>query len=97
MKIAWSPLSLERMTQIAERIARDNPSAARRWVIKVFEKVERLERFPESGRQVSETHRQDIREILYPPYRIIYRVQPSHIAVLTIRHSKQRFPHAEVR
>jgi toxin ParE1/3/4 len=97
VRIIWSPLALERLTQIADYIIRDNPLAARRLVIAIFKKVQRLSRFPESGRQVPETHRQDIREILHSPYRIIYRLRSSHIAVLTIRHSKQRFSYTEIR
>jgi toxin ParE1/3/4 len=96
MKILWSPLSLERVTGIAEYIAQDNPAAARRWVNRIFAKVARLRSFPESGRQVPETHRQDIREIIDPPYRIIYRLRADQIAILTVRHSKQRFSHTEV-
>ena len=93
MKVIWSPLALERLGQIADFIARDNPSAARRWIIQVFKRVSQLERFPAKGRMVPETRRPDIREILYPPYRLIYRLRPHHTAILTVRHSKQRFSH----
>lgn len=96
MKIVWAPLALERVTEIADYIARENPAAARRWVIQAFKKVEPLGRFPERGRQVPETHRKDIREILFPPYRIIYRLRARQIAILTVRHGKQRFPYSEV-
>jgi plasmid stabilization system protein ParE len=97
MKIVWSPLALERLSQIADYIARDNPPAAQRWVIQAFRRVGQLERFPERGRAVPETRRRDIREILYPPYRMIYRLRPAHIAILTVRHSKQRFSYTEIR
>ena len=71
-------------------------SADKPGVIQVFKKVELLGRFPERGRVVPETHRRDIREILFPPYRLIYRLRNTHVAMLTARHSKQRFSYTEV-
>ena len=97
MRIVWSPLALERLSEIADYIARDNPSAAQRWVAQVFRRVGQLERFPERGRAVPETRRRDIREILYPPYRVIYRLRAAQVAILTVRHSKQRFSYSEIR
>lgn len=89
MKIIWSPLALERVKEIARYIAADNPRAARKWVEAVFQTVERLEGFPESGRAVPEVGRKDIREILHGHYRIIYRLEPGAVAILTVRHGRQ--------
>lgn len=89
MKIQWSPLSLERISEIAENIAYDKPGASVNWVDSVFEAVERLKQFPESGRIVPEMKRQDIREILLGNYRIIYRIEDQYISILTVRHGKQ--------
>ena len=36
MRIIWSPLSIDRLSEIAEYIARDNPSAAKRWIDEMF-------------------------------------------------------------
>jgi toxin ParE1/3/4 len=91
MKVVWSPLALARVIEIATYIAQDKPAAARGWTIKVFKKVEYLASFPESGRQAPETRRQDIREIIFTSYRIIYRLRSSHVDVLAVRHAKQRF------
>ncbi|OGV73385.1 MAG: plasmid stabilization protein [Lentisphaerae bacterium RIFOXYB12_FULL_65_16] len=92
MRIQWTPLAIERVTTIAHYIRQDNPAAAIRWAERVFAKVERLSSFPLSGRHVPEVARDDIREILYGNYRIIYRVAPTSIAVLTVRHGKQLLP-----
>ena len=89
MKIIWSPLAIERLTEIAEYIAYDNPSAAEKWVDEIFKRVEHLQRFPELGRIIPELSRQDIREILFKNYRIIYRVESQQISIITIRHGKQ--------
>ena len=36
MKIIWSPLAIERVSEIAEYIALDNPVAAEKWVDDIF-------------------------------------------------------------
>ena len=92
MKIIWSPLAIERTTEIAQYIARDNPSAAAKWVEILFEKVQLLKSSPQSGRIVPETQREDIRELIYVNYRIIYRVGKNKISILTVRHGKQILP-----
>lgn len=92
MKLIWSPLSINRLNEISDFISEDSPEAARRWIDDLFQKVERIEKFPQSGRLVPEIGRKDIREILFGNYRIIYRIMPTEIDILTIRHSKQRLP-----
>jgi len=96
MRIIWSPLAVDRVSAIAEYIAQDNPTAAENWVNTVFTKVEQLKSFPESGRIVPETDFQNIRELIYSNYRIIYRIEEKQISVLTVRHGKQILPVNEV-
>lgn len=96
MRIAWSPLALERIGEIASYIARDNPAAAQRWAESVFASAKNLTRFPESGRRVAEVRRKDLREIVMGNYRLIYRIKDQEIAILTVRHFKQVLPTEEV-
>jgi toxin ParE1/3/4 len=42
-----------------------------------------------SGRKVPEFEAEDIREIIEKPYRIIYRIKPDQVDVLSVVHSKQ--------
>ena len=42
--------------------------------------------FPQSGRMVPEVEREDVRELIEPPYRIIYRLSAEHIDILTVMH-----------
>lgn len=96
MKIVWSPLAIEKTSEISNYIAQDNPSAAAKWVETLFDKVSLLKSSPKSGRIVPETQRDDIREIIYGNYRIIYAVATSNIFVLTVRHSRQILPTEEI-
>ena len=96
MRIIWSPLAVDRASEIAEYISQDKPSAAEKWVNSVFSKVEQLESSPEIGRIVPEINNTQFREIIYGNYRIIYRIEKEQISILTIRHGKQILPINEI-
>jgi plasmid stabilization system protein ParE len=92
MRVLWSPLAVDRVSEIAGYIARDNPSAAEAWITKVFEIAGELRKLPESGRIVPETKDKRIRELIYGNYRIIYMLEKNRISILTVRHGKQIQP-----
>jgi toxin ParE1/3/4 len=92
MKIVWSPLAVERVSEIAEYIAQDKQAAAVKWINVVFSKVERLSASPEIGRVAPEIKNDHFRELIYGNYRIIYRIEKKQISILTIRHGRQILP-----
>jgi plasmid stabilization system protein ParE len=96
MKIFWSPLAIDRSSEIVDYIAQDKPSAAEKWISTVFSKVEQLKASPEIGRIVPELNNAQFREIIYGNYRIIYRIEKKQMSVLTIRHGKQILPIKEI-
>lgn len=96
MRVVWSPLAVQRVNEHVEYIVREKPLAAGAWVEGIFAAVERLKPFPFSGRAVEEVRREDIREVIYGRYRIIHRVEPERVVILTVRHQRQRFEEAEV-
>ena len=96
MKIIWSPLAIDRVSEIAKYIAQDKPSAAEKWINTVFLKVEQLKSSPEIGRVVPEIKNDQFRELIYGNYRIIYRIEKTQISILTIRHGKQILPIDEI-
>jgi toxin ParE1/3/4 len=96
MKLVWSPLAMERVREHAQHIQQDNPPAARSWISQVFATVEQLRTFPHSGRVVPEIGQANTRELLHRGYRIIYRVEPSRISVLTVRHSRQNLSEGDL-
>ncbi|NTV66601.1 MAG: type II toxin-antitoxin system RelE/ParE family toxin [Chlorobaculum sp.] len=50
----------------------------------LLEKGDSIASFPEMGRVVPEFSRADIREILVGNYRIVYRVNPTQVVILTV-------------
>jgi len=89
MRIIWSPLAIERITEIALNIAEDKPSASVKWVDSVFNMVEKIATFPKSGRIVPEIEKDNFREIIHGNYRIIYSISENNIEILTVRHGMQ--------
>ncbi len=97
MKVVWSPLAFDGASEIAKYIALDKPSAADRWIQEIFSKTEQLKSSPEIGRMVPEISDLRFRELIYGNYRIIYRIEPKQISILTIRHGKQILPIDEIK
>ena len=96
MKIVWSPLAVERASEIVDYIAQDKPLAAEKWIHTVFSKVEQLRSNPETGRIVPEINESQFRELIYGNYRIIYHIGTKQVSILTIRHGKQILPTEEI-
>lgn len=97
MRIVWSPLAIERAHEAAKYIARDKPEASRSWLEGVFEAVDRLEQFPESGRMVPEIGLPEYREIVYRrSHRIVYYVDKSTVRILTVRNLARLLDPAEL-
>ena len=97
MKIVWSPLAVERASEIVDYIAQDKPLAANKWIHTVFSKVEQLRLNPEIGRIIPEINEHQFWELMYGNYRIIYRIEAKQISILTIRHGKQILPIDEIK
>ena len=90
MRIVWSTRALERVLEAAE-FADMSSNALDRFVTQVFEAVARLETFPRSGRIVPEIGDEDIREVLHRRLRVIYRLHPDRVEVLTVRPMRGQF------
>ncbi len=89
MRVFWSTLALERVSEETEYIAHDSAEEAEKWIDDIFACVERLEMFPESGRIVPELNRRDVREVLHKRYRVIYKIKENRIEILMVRHTRQ--------
>lgn len=86
VKITWTDQALNDLEAICLFINRDSPHYAKIFANRAFESTDRLERFPLSGRIVPEIDNPDIREIILGNYRIIYRVLPKEVEILTVHH-----------
>ncbi|MCU1349091.1 MAG: type toxin-antitoxin system RelE/ParE family toxin [Acidobacteria bacterium] len=96
MKVIWSPRAVDRAYREAQYIAKDKPDAALHWLDGLFEATNRLAVFPESGHVVPEIALPEFRQIIYRSHRVIYRIEPKRIAILTVRRSKRLLDAAEL-
>ena len=92
MKVKWTRKGQQRLQQIYDYIAEDQPANALRFIDRLTLRVEIFAAHPRSGKIVSKYQRDDIREIYEDKYRIIYRILPDRIDVLTVRHSARLLP-----
>jgi toxin ParE1/3/4 len=73
-KLIWSPAARDDLHNIVVFIARDNPERAMSFGYQLISETDRLQNFPELGRIVPEYVNQRLREIIFRPHRIVYRV-----------------------
>lgn len=88
-RLIWTAPALADVEAIAEYIALDNPRAASRFVQKAFDKVERLESYPKSGKRPPELPGTSYREIVVAPCRIFYRLEKSDVYILYVMRSER--------
>ena len=65
------------------------PETGRKLVEKVLVQTERLTLYPDSGRVVPEFGMKDLREIISPPFRIVYRREKGKILIVRIWRSER--------
>jgi toxin ParE1/3/4 len=89
-EVTWTEPALQELDAIAEYIALDNPAAASHFVQEVFDKTERLENFPQSGRIPPELPNSVYREVVVPPCRIFYREGEKQVLVLYVMREERQ-------
>jgi toxin ParE1/3/4 len=90
-KVRWTPQAADDLEAIYEFIARDSPHYAQITVEGIIAAIDRLEQFPLLGRHVPETSQADVRELIKPPYRIVYRTGEI-VKILTVFRGSRLFP-----
>ncbi len=89
MKIVWTNPAISDLKSIRDYIARDSEYYAVRFVERIIEVVDVLQKFPEFGQMVPEFEEYGIRERLLHNYRILYEVRTDHVLIHAIVHAKR--------
>lgn len=96
--IEWSQRARADIRDLKAYIAKDSPHYARRFTERVITSVEKLEEFPRIGRPVPEAEgRDDVRELIYQGYRIIYRILPDRVVIVTLIHGSRDLTGNEIK
>ena len=60
------------------------PEIGQRFVSAILEKAQKLIAYPDSGRKVPEFYQEQIREFIYPPFRIVYLRHASEVSLVRV-------------
>jgi len=96
MKLLWTKEALQSLMEIDEYISRDNPVAATDFVDKLILVAETIVDNPKKGRFVPELSLENIRELLYKNYRIVYLVKKNSLEILTVFEGHQLLKKEEI-
>ncbi|MEW6405706.1 MAG: type II toxin-antitoxin system RelE/ParE family toxin [Chloroflexota bacterium] len=97
MKVIWSFVAAGNIVEQNQYIAKDDPEAARAVIKDIFNAGDCLKEFPEKGRVVPEFGNKNIKEIICRSYRIIYKIEPKRITILTVRHMREQLKQEDVK
>jgi toxin ParE1/3/4 len=88
-RLIWTEPALQDLEAIADYIALDKPSAAARFIRRVFAKVERLREFPRSGSVPIEVADLPYRQLVVPPCRVFYRIEGKRVYIVHVMRHEQ--------
>jgi len=87
-RVFWTARAQADLAAIHAFIEADSPHFATVVVQRLLHAVDRLQEFPQSGRSVPEYSEATLREVMLPPYRIVYRlVDVETVHVLAVHHA----------
>ncbi|MDQ6632775.1 MAG: type II toxin-antitoxin system RelE/ParE family toxin [Verrucomicrobiota bacterium] len=84
-KIIWTEKSAEDIASIVRFISRHNPRAGIEVGFGIYERVQILIEFPESGSEVPELNDSTWRQLLYRNYKIVYHLNRSSKTIEVVR------------
>lgn len=91
-KVRWTNTAIEDIYNTMEYLRHSSGRYAENFAEGIFHSVEILERYPRSGRIVPEFNQEQLREIIYKSYRVVYMVTDMDtVEVLTIHPSALPF------
>ena len=92
MKVHWTERAKRRLRLLHDHIAKDSPIIAPQVIERLVRRSIQIGDVPYAGREVPEYQREDVREILERPYRILYHIRRDRIDIITVMHYRQLLP-----
>jgi plasmid stabilization system protein ParE len=87
--LIWTTNARKDLKEIYEYIAADSKYYAKSFVEKIKVNTKKLKSFPKIGRIVPEYNQDEIRELIYYSYRIIYKITKQNIFIVSIFHASR--------
>jgi plasmid stabilization system protein ParE len=87
--LRWTEHAVAQLATVAEYVSLSSPVYAEHLVDRIARRLDQAREFPESGRVVAEFARQDVRELIEWPYRLVYCVHADAIEIVSVLHGRQ--------
>lgn len=91
-QVRWTPQASDDLEAICRFLARDSERLAGLTAARILRAIQLLEATPYAGRAVPERERDDLRELVVTPYRVVYRIRAETCVIVCVLHGKQEFP-----
>jgi toxin ParE1/3/4 len=89
-KVTFSESAVRDLQDLTEWYrAQSAPEVGERLIREIFASVDQLATFPASGRVVPELDQPSLRELIRPPFRIVYRVDGERVCVVRVWRSER--------
>jgi plasmid stabilization system protein ParE len=85
-RLVWTREGIDSLHAAGEFLDQSSSEYARAFVSRVVDATERLALFPLLGRVVPELDREDIRELIFQNFRIVYRVVGTEVRIYLVIH-----------
>ncbi len=85
--IRWSSLAVSHLENILSYIAEDSPRYSSYFAKRLISLIRHIPDFPRQGRKVPEYQNENLRELIYQNYRIVYRLKKGVVEIVAITHS----------
>ena len=90
-EVIWTIPALADLERILEYIELDNPGAAKSLAKRVFAKVDRLERFPNSGSKPKELKGTPYKRIFESPVFVYHRLDGDFVYIVHVDRAEREF------
>ena len=90
-QVNWTVAALSDLEAAAEYIERDSPHYAASLMMEILAAGRSLSFLSHRGRPVPELADPQLRELIVPPYRLIYRIDTDAVWVLALVHGRRDF------
>jgi len=85
-EIIWSELAKDHLQEIDSYISKGSPFYSIIFIDKLIASIDKLRLFPRCGRIVPEFQKENLREIFFHKYRVVYSIDDDIVKILAIIH-----------
>jgi toxin ParE1/3/4 len=96
VRVAWTEHAYAQLDEAMAFIARDRPDTAMAWLELILDAGDSLAELPDRGRVVPEASRDDVRELIISPYRLVYRRDSDTVTITMVVHERRELSGEDV-